>query len=166
MLLSVLQYHSNSPFLDAGEYLTDLSKALFSQEIESPVKQGRFKVNLNRCLTVNCPCLCEYHLLSASERKKVREAEAKVATAFKNKPAMGGTTKSRSGECYDASIVKPCSFMGNNGEIFKLDIGSLWEVKFEYEYMYEYYPEAIICPSKGTLVIDGKSLNVEHVGGR
>ena len=56
--------------------------------------------------------------------------------------------------------------MGNDGEIFKLDDGSLWEVKYEYEYMYEYYPNVIICPSKGKLVVDGKSLNVEYVGGR
>jgi len=55
--------------------------------------------------------------------------------------------------------------MGNDGEIFELDDGTLWEVKYEYEYLYEYYPEVIICPSKGKLVIDGKSLDVEYVGG-
>jgi len=54
--------------------------------------------------------------------------------------------------------------MGNNGEIFKLADGSLWEVKYEYEYLYEYYPSVIICPSQGKLVINGKTLNVEQVG--
>jgi hypothetical protein len=53
--------------------------------------------------------------------------------------------------------------MGNDGEIFKLDDGSLWEVKYEYEYLYEYYPKVIICPSSGKLVINGKNLNVERV---
>jgi hypothetical protein len=56
--------------------------------------------------------------------------------------------------------------MGNNGEIFKLADGSLWEVKYEYEYLYEYYPDVIICPSRGKLAIKGKTLNVERVGGR
>jgi hypothetical protein len=53
--------------------------------------------------------------------------------------------------------------MGNDGEIFKLADDSLWEVK--YEYLYEYYPEVIICPSRAKLVIDGTSLNVANVGG-
>jgi hypothetical protein len=68
-------------------------------------------------------------------------------------------------DCYESSIVSPNPFMGNNGEIFKLDDGSLWEVKYEYEYLYEYYPSVIICPSKGKLSIKEKTLNVEEVGG-
>ena len=66
--------------------------------------------------------------------------------------------------CYESSIVSPSPFMGNNGEIFKLADGSLWEVKFEYEYLYEYLPTVIICPTKGKLAIKGKSLNIALVG--
>jgi hypothetical protein len=66
--------------------------------------------------------------------------------------------------CYESSIVSPSPFMGNNGEIFKLADGSLWEVKYEYEYLYEYSPNVIICPSKGKLAIKGKSLNIARVG--
>jgi hypothetical protein len=69
-------------------------------------------------------------------------------------------------ECYESSIRSPSPFMGNNGEIFRLADGSLWEVKYEYGYLYEYYPSVIICPSRGKLAINGKSLNVEQVGGR
>lgn len=58
---------------------------------------------------------------------------------------------------------KPAPFMGNDGEIFKLADGSLWEVKYEYEYMYEYYPDVIICPDKGKLIINDKKLNIEKV---
>lgn len=67
------------------------------------------------------------------------------------------------GSCYESTIQKPSPFMGNNGEIFKLDDGSIWEVKYEYEYMYEYYPDVVICPDKGILIINGKKLNVEQV---
>jgi len=67
-------------------------------------------------------------------------------------------------ECYESSILSPSPFMGNNGEIFKLADGSLWEIKYEYEYLYEYYPTVIICPSRGKLVIKGKTLNVAQVG--
>ncbi len=129
-------------------------------------KEAEHQVNLNRCLTGNYPSLCTYSLLSSAEQKRVKEAEAKAATALKNIPTKGGTTTPRRGGCYEASIVKPSPFMGNDGEIFKLDDGSLWEVKYEYEYMYEYYPDVIICPSKGRLIVDGNSLNVEYVGGR
>lgn len=67
-------------------------------------------------------------------------------------------------ECYESSILSPTPFMGNNGEIFKLVDGSIWEVKNEYEYLYEYYPNVIICPSRGKLSIKEKMLNVEQVG--
>lgn len=50
--------------------------------------------------------------------------------------------------------------MGNNDEVFKLADGSIWEVKYEYEYLYEYAPDVIICPDKGKLIVDGKQLNV------
>ena len=53
--------------------------------------------------------------------------------------------------------------MGNDGEIFQLYDRSLWEVKYEYEYLYEYYPNIVICPDIGKLIIDGKSLNIEKV---
>src|ERR1035437_6176173 len=67
--------------------------------------------------------------------------------------------------CYPSSIVSPSPFMGNNEEIFKLADGSLWEVKYEYEYMYEYSPSVIICPSRGKLIVGKKSLNVQLVSG-
>ena len=68
-------------------------------------------------------------------------------------------------DCYQSSILSPSPFMGNNEEIFKLADGSLWEVKYEYEYLYEYYPSVIICPSRGKLILGKKSLNVQLVSG-
>jgi hypothetical protein len=68
-------------------------------------------------------------------------------------------------DCYQTSILGPSPFMGNNEEIFKLADGSLWEVKYEYEYLYEYYPSVIICPSRGKLILGKKSLNVQLVSG-
>ncbi|QYK11470.1 hypothetical protein K0I63_11785 [Shewanella rhizosphaerae] len=65
--------------------------------------------------------------------------------------------------CFQSSILSPSPFMGNDGEIFKLDDGSMWEVKYEYEYLYEYYPSVVICPGKGKLIIGDKSLNVEMI---
>lgn len=68
-------------------------------------------------------------------------------------------------DSYDATIQSPVPFMGNNGEIFKLSDGSVWEVKYEYEYMYEYYPAVVMFPVKGKMLIEGKMLNVmQHSG--
>lgn len=67
----------------------------------------------------------------------------------------------RAEECYQSSIVSPTPFMGNDGEIFKLLDGSAWEVKHEYEYMYEYYPTVLVCPGRGKIVVKKKTLNVE-----
>jgi hypothetical protein len=66
-------------------------------------------------------------------------------------------------QCYESSILSPAPFMGNNGEVFKLSDGSIWEVKYEYEYLYEYYPTVIICPSRGRLILGKTSLNVQLV---
>lgn len=69
-------------------------------------------------------------------------------------------------ECFESSIVSPSPFMGNNGEIFKLLDGSIWEVKYEYEYLYEYSPQVIVCPDKGKLFLGDKKINVQRVGER
>jgi len=66
-------------------------------------------------------------------------------------------------DCYESSIVSPSPFMGNNEEIFKLADGSIWEVKYEYEYLYEYYPTVVICPNQEILIIGDKSLSVKQV---
>jgi len=50
--------------------------------------------------------------------------------------------------------------MGNSGEIFRLDDGTIGEVGAEYEYLYEYYPSVTICPSRSILILDGKSLSI------
>jgi hypothetical protein len=65
--------------------------------------------------------------------------------------------------CYESSIVKPVPFMGNDGEIFVLSDGSVWEIKYEYEYMYEYNPSIIACPEKGIIVINKKKLNAKKI---
>jgi hypothetical protein len=56
--------------------------------------------------------------------------------------------------------------MGNNEEIFKLADGSLWQVKYEYEYLYQYYPSVTICPSRGKLIVGNKSLNIQPIPSR
>lgn len=66
-------------------------------------------------------------------------------------------------QCYESSIIQPSPFMGNNGEIFKLANGSIWEVKHEYEYMYAYYPHVIVCPNKRIIIVEDTKLNVERL---
>ena len=127
-------------------------------------KEAERQVNLKRCLDGNYPTLCKYDLLTVQEKQVAKKAEISAQKRQKQNTAKGGTMPNfRSGACYESSIIKPSPFMGNNGEIFKLNDGTLWEVKYEYEYLYEYYPDVIICPFKGKLVIDGTSLNVEQV---
>ncbi|TCK32464.1 hypothetical protein B0G84_8267 [Paraburkholderia sp. BL8N3] len=65
--------------------------------------------------------------------------------------------------CYQTSLVSPSPFLGNNDEIFKLGDGSVWEVKYEYSYLYAYHPQVTICPGRGKLIIGKKSLNVQRL---
>lgn len=55
--------------------------------------------------------------------------------------------------------------MGNHDEIFTLYDGSIWRVQYEYEYLYEYYPNIVICPNKNIMIINNKKLNVELLSG-
>jgi hypothetical protein len=64
-------------------------------------------------------------------------------------------------DCYESSVTSPTPFMGNDGEVVKLADGSLWQIKYEYEYMYEYYPDVIVCPDQGKLGVKGKMLNAQ-----
>jgi len=69
-------------------------------------------------------------------------------------------------DCYETSIVSPSPFIGNNGEIFELEDGSLWEVKHEYGYWYEFYLyklPVIICPSLKRLIIEKEWIDVELI---
>ena len=78
--------------------------------------------------------------------------------------ALVASTSAAAQSCYEDSIISPSPFMGNDGEVFKLSDGTLWEVKYEYEYLYAYYPTVIVCPSLGKLGIEGKMLAVEAIG--
>ena len=62
--------------------------------------------------------------------------------------------------CYEATIIRPSPFMGNSGEVFTLDNNTYWKVGVVYEYLYEYYPRVLVCPSKGFIAVDGKKLSV------
>jgi hypothetical protein len=79
--------------------------------------------------------------------------------------ALITSTKVLAQDCYESSIITPAPFMGNNDEIFTLADGSIWQVKYEYEYMYEYYPSVLICPGLGKLIVGQKTLNIVHISG-
>jgi hypothetical protein len=66
-------------------------------------------------------------------------------------------------DCYKSTIKSPTPFMGNHGEIIKLADGSVWEIQFEYQYMYEYYPNVIACPNKNLLIVSDKKLSARAI---
>lgn len=66
-------------------------------------------------------------------------------------------------DCFQSSVLSPSPFMGNDGEIFKLVDESMWQVKYEYEYLHEYKPDVLVCPKQGKLIVDGKSINIEPI---
>lgn len=65
--------------------------------------------------------------------------------------------------CYEDFIRTPSPFMGNNGEVFQLGDGSIWQVEYAYEYLYEYYPSIIICPSINKLIIGDVQIDVRSL---
>lgn len=62
-------------------------------------------------------------------------------------------------QCFETSIKTPSPFLGNNDEIFQTLDGNVWQVKYAYEYLYEYYPTVMICDGV-KLLISGKVLDI------
>lgn len=94
-----------------------------------------------------------YEIINTEDNEKVSALSLNRGDAFFNK----------TGSCYKSTIMQPTPFMGNNEEIFTLSDGTVWQVMYEYEYMYEYYPDILICPNKGYAVVNGKKLNVQSI---
>ena len=65
--------------------------------------------------------------------------------------------------CYWAKILKPAEFLGNNGDIFALGDGSIWEVTHNNEYRYERYPGLVICPSKNIMIMQERKWEITNV---
>ncbi|WP_237213003.1 hypothetical protein [Falsiroseomonas oryziterrae] len=59
--------------------------------------------------------------------------------------------------------MSPQPFLGVHDEVFRLADGSLWQVQFEYRYLYEYLPNVVICPATRRLMVRGFSLNVSPI---
>ena len=53
--------------------------------------------------------------------------------------------------------------MGNHGEIFRTAEGAIYEVVGSYEYLYAYYPEVTICPGRGKMLVEGKTVGIQAV---
>jgi hypothetical protein len=66
--------------------------------------------------------------------------------------------------CFRTSVMAPSPLMGNHGEIFRTLEGAVFEVVGSYEYLYAYYPIVTICPERGRMLIEGKSIGVRVVG--
>lgn len=68
--------------------------------------------------------------------------------------APAAPPRARGGECYRTAIQGPTPFLGNGGEIILLLDGTVWrEVSYQYLYLYEYYPNVIVCPAEGKLIL-------------
>lgn len=70
-------------------------------------------------------------------------------------------------DCYQSYIKKPVPFNGNSGDIVVLDDNSIWEIGFgEYNYLYEYQPNVLVCPSKEVLIITGGSSEPKKISAK
>ena len=155
--VSAAERAENFSVCSTGKYPALCNHAILSPDERLRVTSAETAENLRICMDGRYPILCQRSLLTPEQTKDVDAAEAKAVAV---RPSTGSATSSR---CFETTIMSPTPFMGNNAEIFKLADGSRWEVKYEYEYLYEYYPSVVVCPSRGTLAIRGKTLNVQQL---
>ncbi len=67
-------------------------------------------------------------------------------------------------KCYSAMIVEPQPYNANGGELLKLDDGSIWkDIGYNYLYLYEYYPNVIICPDQGVMQLGEHQIQVQKL---
>ena len=126
----------------------------------------RISESMTACSVSLSDSKCDLDLLEPSIRSSlVRLQDLRQELKGHRSTANTNRTHSSSGGCYDSYIRKPSPFMGNHGEVFVLSDGSVWQVANEYEYMYEYSPSVIICPSRNSLIVDDKKLNIQHLSG-
>lgn len=91
---------------------------------------------------------------------KNNDDEEEISALAINKEENSASNRS---PCYNSTITEPTPFMGNNDEIFHLADGTVWQIKYEYEYMYEYYPNVVACPSDGYVIVEGEKLNAQII---
>lgn len=72
-------------------------------------------------------------------------------------------TSARGQECFRTSVTVPSPFMGNHSEIFRTADGGIYEVVGSYEYLYAYSPGVTICPSRGKMLVDGKTVSISPI---
>lgn len=68
--------------------------------------------------------------------------------------------QARAQTCYETTVLAPSPLLGNHGEVVKTADGALYEVVGSYNYMYSYYPKAVVCPAIGKMLVGDKTLNV------
>lgn len=56
--------------------------------------------------------------------------------------------------------------MGNKGEVFSLNDGSLWMIRDGYAYLYDYDPKIFLCPDLKKILIKGNTIPIERASGR
>ena len=66
-------------------------------------------------------------------------------------------------ECFNSSVVAPSPLMGNHGEIFRTSDGAIYQVTGSYEYLYAYYPSVSICPSRGKMLVEGRTVGIKLI---
>lgn len=79
--------------------------------------------------------------------------------------ANNSPSPDRSKPCYTSFIQAPAPFLGNGGETIVLGDGSIWtEESYQYLYLYEYYPNVLVCPSSGKMLLGRNEFTVVPSG--
>ena len=98
-------------------------------------------------------------MVNTSEgRPPLHLTQIKLFNAIATDASLIAVEPVRATQCYEHSIMSPTPFMGNHGEVIEISNGSWWHVSYSYEYMYEYYPKALMCDN-GNVYVKGKKIN-------
>jgi hypothetical protein len=150
---------ANFELCRSGQYAALCHKDLLTAEQRRTVDAAERRYNLSVCKDGRLAALCRRDLLTPDERVRAAEAERHNAQAAKPIPRAQPSTRPVQA-CYEATIRSPSPFLGNHDEVVHLSDGSIWQVQYEYNYLYAFFPSIVICPGMGRLLVNGKSLNV------
>ena len=137
----------------SGRYVALCKHELLTAEQSINVARAERTENLNTCLAGRYAAICNHSLLSSSEAQRVADAERQNQSNARTSQGSSRPSRKYTSQCESGHWV---SSVSSDGEIVKLEDGSVWEVD-----RVDTIDTMLWLPTTDIVVCDGKLINTE-----
>lgn len=139
-----------------GRYKTLCKKNLLSEVELKQVLAAEKSENLRTCLTGRYPSLCDKSLLTSEQLSQTQAAEKRAAESRRQYSGKGTAPRGRRYPSSDCEAGHWVESVSNDGQIVKLEDGSIWEVD-----AVDAIDSALWLPTTEIVVCDDKLINTD-----